>query len=55
MRRSTITCDKCKRDITKELIMTVDLKNNYEFDFCEKCYGDFLRAFGDWMKDKEEQ
>lgn len=54
MRRSTITCDKCKRDITKEQIITVDLKRNYEFDFCEKCYGNFLRTVGDWMKNEEE-
>ena len=61
MLNKTVTCDKCKKDITDLGRYEVIIKNNhhdnpmYEFDFCESCYGDFIRTVGSWLKNKEKQ
>lgn len=56
MKEIKITCDKCKKDITRYSKYHVKINNDfndisiYEFDFCESCYGDFIRTVGSWMK-----
>lgn len=57
MKQSKIICDKCKKDITDMSSVHVKIANKYhsdnpmyEFDFCDNCYGGFIRTIGSWME-----
>lgn len=57
MKQSTIICDKCKQDITGLNSVHVKIASKYhsdnpmfEFDFCDNCYGKFIKTVGSWIK-----
>ena len=58
MKHTTIICDKCREDISNSSKYHVKIDNYFndmpmqEFDFCDKCYGSFIRTVGSWMKEE---